>query len=331
MQIRRLTYFDYPKLKRLISYLSNEETDRLAKSLIKETLGILNSLMPLALKFKPESFILIENQEILGLVTISSPAGNPYKKIITRLIFKENMYEIGEQLISFVIQKYGAMGVKSFIVTVDECHDELMNLFIKRCGFRQCASEILWKIEHPTITTSTIKWRYAQNSDARNIMELFNSELENIYKPALLREEKEFKEVLFSGFNDYYKTRYIIDEENKILCYFSITTTDNLNYLIDLTTNSGYEIDFEQVINLALNELKHKRTTFYPIIKHKKYTKNSSKFEEFLQKKSYKPIQTQHILVKDYYSPILETDSNWKVFLLGENHISTSQYYKSKD
>ena len=91
MQIRRLTCFDYHKLKRLVSYLCNDENDKLAKTIMEEPIGLLNTILPLQLKFKSESFILVENHEILGLITTARTAGNPYKINITRLIFKENL------------------------------------------------------------------------------------------------------------------------------------------------------------------------------------------------------------------------------------------------
>ena len=103
--IRRLTCFDYPKLKKLISYLCTDDNDKLAKSLMEEPVGIINAVLPLYLKFKSESFILVDGKEILGLITTIRTAGNPYKINITRLIFKENLYDIGKQLVNFVVKK----------------------------------------------------------------------------------------------------------------------------------------------------------------------------------------------------------------------------------
>lgn len=323
MQIRRLTYFDHRKLKTLVSYLCNDENDKLAKSIMQEPLGLINSILPLAIKFSPESFILVDNNEILGLITTARTPGNPYKINITRLIFKENMYEVGKQLVEFVIHRLGAKGATSFQVTIDECHDELFNLFINGCGFRQCASETLWKIDHPTPEKIHFNFRHAQNSDANKIADLYNSEVINIYKPSLTRHAKEFQDNLFLGFNDYYKTRYVIEESKKILGYFSITTCDNLNYILDLTTNSGYDFEYEKIINVMLCEIARKKRAFYPLIKQKKYIKNSEDFENYLKSKNYYPIQTQQILVKDYYKPIAQESTNWNVFVLGENEISS--------
>lgn len=324
MRIRRLTYFDYPKLKKLISYLCTDDNDKLAKSIMEEPIGFINAMLPLRLKFKSESFILVEDKEILGLITTVKTPGNPYKINITRLIFKENLYNVGKQLVEFIIQKFGAKGATSFTVTIDECHDELFNLFINGCGFRQCASETLWKIERPTPEKSSLNWRYAQSCDAKRIEDLYNSEVINMYKPSLLRDKKEFQDPIFEGFIDYYKTRFVIEENNKILGYFSITTRDNLNYILDITTNSGYDFDYNDIINVMLCEIARKKRAFYPLIKQKKYIKNAEKFGDYLKSKNYLPIQTQQILVKDFYKPVKEESAAWKVFILGENQITTN-------
>jgi len=322
MQIRRLTYFDYRKLKRLVEYLCTDDNDKIAKSIIEAPVGFLNAALPLPFKFKSESFILIEKDEILGLITVVRTPGNPYKINITRLIFKENLYDAAGQLVDFVVQKYGALGAQSFMVTIDECHDELFNLFINACGFRQCASETLWKIEKPIPEKSDCSWHYAKNSEAYQIAELYNSELINMYKPSLLRHPKEFQEAFFKGLTDVYKMRYVIDEGNSILGYFSITTSDNLNYILDMTLNSGYNFDYDKIINVMLCEIASKKRAFFPLIKQKKYVKNSESFEDFLKSKGYYPIQTQQILVKDFYKPVKENSNSWKVFVLGENQVT---------
>lgn len=320
--IRRLNCFDYPKLKELISYLCNDDSDKLAKNLMAEPLGIINAMMPLSMKFRSESFILIEGKEILGLITSVCTPGNPYKINITRLIFKENRYEIGRQLVEFLIQKMGGKGANTFSVVIDECHNELFDLFVNGCGFRQCSSETLWKIEHPAPEKTDLRWRYAQSSDSEKIAQLYNDEVINIFQPSLLRHPKEFKSEFFQGFTKYYKTRYVCEESDKILGYFSVTTEDNLNYILDITTNSGYEFEYDKIINVMLCDIARKKHAFYPFVKQKKYTKNSQRLEDYLKSKGYYPIQTKHILVKDFYRAVKEESKNWNVFVLGESQIS---------
>ena len=59
--IRRLTCFDYPKLKRLVSYLCTDDNDKMAKNFAQDSISFVNAILPLNMKFKPESFILIED------------------------------------------------------------------------------------------------------------------------------------------------------------------------------------------------------------------------------------------------------------------------------
>ena len=96
-----------------------------------------------------------------------------------------------------------------------------------------------------------------------------------------------------------------------------------MNYIFDIVTNSGYGLDYDKIINALLCEIARKKKAFFPLIKQKKYMQNGENFGEYLKSKGYIPIQTQHILVKDFYKPIKEEAADWKVFLLGENQISS--------
>ena len=164
-------------------------------------------------------------------------------------------------------------------MTTDECHEELLELFCNGCGFRICSSETLWKIENPQPIKSDIKYRYAQKSDSEEIAQLYNSEIDTIYRQSLSRNPKEFTEPLFEGFKDYYKTRFVLEENNKIVGYFSITTYDNMNYIYDLTLNSGYEFDYDKIVGSMMWEVGQKKKLFYPLIKQKRYIKKSGELE----------------------------------------------------
>ena len=97
-----------------------------------------------------------------------------------------------------------------------------------------------------------------------------------------------------------------------------------------MTLNSGYDFDYEKIINVMLCEIARKKRAFYPLIKQKKYIKDSEKLENHLKTKGYNPIQTKQILVKDFYKPVKQESTNWSVFLLGEDQgIISSHNIKS--
>ena len=89
--IRRLNCFDTPKIKKMISYLGSDDGEKFSKAITNEAFVMLHAILPLKYKFLPESYILLEKGEILGLITVVPTSGNPYKINITRLIFQQNL------------------------------------------------------------------------------------------------------------------------------------------------------------------------------------------------------------------------------------------------
>ena len=327
MRIRQLNCFDIPKIRKMTEYLGSDDSDRFAKEMKSEAARVIHKFLPLKYKFLPESYIFLDKNEILGMITVLPTMGNPYKINITRLIFQNNLYDVGKQLVDFVIARYGAKGATSFSVTIDQSHEELFNLFLNQCGFRHCSSENLWKLEgvnydnvHPA------PFRAYQNQDSKKVSDLYNGELNSLYKPALVRIKTEFREPFFEGITNFYKNRYVLEEpsHHRIIAYMSIMTGDNQNFILDLTTSSGYEISYDEILAFAMREIGARKTTFYAFSKQKKYSKNSEKFGEYLKSKNFNCIQTQNVLVKDLYKPIKQKENVLNVFLLGENQIATN-------
>ena len=322
--IRRLNCFDAPKIKKMISYLTDEDSEKFSRALTSDAMLIVHNLLPLKYKFLPSSYILLEQKEILGLITVIPTRGNPYKINISRLIFQQNMYDVGKRLVEFVIARLGAKGASSFIVTVDQCHDELLNLFMQGCGFRQCSYENLWKLENfKPETEKKANFRYCQNSDADQVAKLYNNELKNLYKPSLQRLKEEYKEPFFAGMNNFYKNRYVLEEpsNHRIVAYLSITTSDNLNFIIDMSLNDGYNIPYDEIINFALGEISSRKKIFYAFLKHRQYTNNADLLEKYLHERNLNCIQTQCVLVKDFYKPVKQQENSLQIFLFGENEV----------
>ncbi len=325
--IKRLNCFDAPKIKKMISYLGSDDGAKFSKDITTEAFTLLHALLPLKYKFLPESYILLENNDILGLITVVPTAGNPYKINITRLIFRQNMYDVGKRLVEFVIARFGAKGAISFNVTVDQSHDELLNLFMQGCGFRQCSYENLWKLDNfKPKTDKKAGFRYCQNSDAKQVSLLYNNELKNLYKPSLERIKEEYKEPLFAGMTNFYKNRYVLEEpsNHRIISYLSITTSDNSNFIIDMSLNDAYNIPYDEIINFALGEISRRKIIFYAFLKHRQYTVNADILEQYLHERNLKCIQTQCVLVKDFYKPVKQNESPLQIFLFGENKLASN-------
>lgn len=326
-RIRRLTCLDIPKIEKMIEYLDNKDNYKFTQALKNEAMTLLHTMLPLKYKFLPESYVLCEGKEILGLITVIPTMGNPFKINISRLIFGNNYYDAGKQLVEFIIARFGAKGATSFCVTVDQSHDELLHLFSDGCGFRHCSYENLWKIENfKPENVHAANFRPCQNFDAKQVSRLFNGELKSLFRPSLERNKNEYKEPFFTGLTNFYKNRYVLEEPQKkrIIAYLSITTTDNINFILDLSVNEGYNLSYDEILYFAMKEISMRKTEFYAFIKHKQYTKTADDFEVYLKSRGFNCIQTQHVLVKDFYKPVKQTENAFQVFLFSDNKVSAN-------
>ena len=88
--IRKFNFFDTKRVKKLISQIGYDCSDIILKTLIGQICSIMHLFVPLKYKFLPETFLYLDNGEIIGIITVVPTRGNPYKINITRLIFRRH-------------------------------------------------------------------------------------------------------------------------------------------------------------------------------------------------------------------------------------------------
>ncbi len=331
--IRQLSLLDGSKLKKMIAFLGNDEAERFIKIIMNQSWSLIHRFLPLKFKFLPESYVLEEGKELHGVITITPEKGNPYKLSITRLMFEKNYYEVGKQLIDFTISKYGAKGADTFIVSIDDSYDELLKLFTSACGFRQCGSEILYRMPlkaHRINRDEKIIFRPFKNSDIPTVCEIYNNSVITHFKPSLLKHKNEFKDAFFSGLSNNYELKYLMEDISlkKILAYFAIKTFDNINYTVDITVQDGYEIDYSLIFGFINREIRRRKKDFTIFVKVKKYTKNTDRLEEYLNKKECTQIKNQVILVKDFYKLVKEPSKKAGLVMFNETNPTIRTNFK---
>ncbi len=315
-KIRSLALTDIPKLKKMISLISNLNGADVAfgyKSYVPFPLNLINRFLPLRFKFAQDSYVAIEDGKICGLITIKSQERNPLNWRITKLVLDENGYDIGRQLVSFVIARYGAMGANTFTVKVDENHEELLELFSKGCGFRVCASEQLWKMEEVKLSSSSLDkgfFRPFKNSDASVAASIYNELIFPHFRYSLAKMPQEFENVLCSGLQKTSFFRYVLEDRSKhsIKGYFSIQTEDNENFILNVDLVSAFDNYLCDVINFAISQILMRKKHFNLYFRNKKYQVSGSKTEKYLSDNGFKNVKNQIVLVKDYYKRIQEDE-----------------------
>lgn len=321
VRIRKANYFDKFKLKKMISFLSSDAINHYTKVFMNMPFNFFHNLLPLQLKFLPESHVIEENKEIIGMITVSPTTGNPYKLNISRLFLEQDYFNAGKQLIEYVIAKYGAKGASSFIATIDDSYDELLHLFVDGCGFRQCSSEQLWKMDSIRFTeTQNTFFRPYKNSDAQAVAMLFNDSVITHFKHSISRNKNEYIEPFFKGLSSSSKFKYVIEDENlkTLKAYLSITTADNVNFILDVTSSQWYECTWDDILSFAINQISKKQKDFFLFVKVKKYSTNAENFEKYLLEKGFRCVQNQLVLVKDFYRLIKEEQPAQRILLFNE-------------
>lgn len=317
-KIRKLNFFDKPKLKKFMTFLQTNGGTEFLDLMTNVFPGHLHYLLPLKYKFLNESYLLTEEKNVLGLVTTNTFHGNPYKINIAQLMFRENAYEDAQQMIEYIIAQYGALGAHTFFALIDERFVELANVMLSACGFRQCSSEQIWEVTKKRYKKPrTLSYRRVRRSDAKAVAEIYNDSLITHFKPTLTRLESEFCEGLCSGLRYLTEYRYVIEENSKIIGYFKIITPDNKNYTVDFNYSSGYEIDFDNIMYLVKREITKRQKDFKLFVKLKKYINTNDLQKTYFEHKGFKCVNTKILLVKDFFKQVKEYSYEEKYSLAG--------------
>ena len=319
-KIRKLYYFDKKKTQEMISFLNNEHDNYINHIMFNPFLP-LHYFLPLNLKFLPESYLLKEDDEYKGLVTIA-PTKSKYKRMeIQKLFFEENTLSDAVELIQFVVSKYKAMGALSILVKVDDYLPELVTMLISKCGFTQISYEKFWRINKFLEEPFDKKiFRPFRNSDAKAVTNLYNDSLLPHFRPLLSKELKEFKESMFKGLSYCSEYKYVIEDEKTkaIIAYVNISSSDNENYILDITQSAWVNLDINSIISFATYQIKNRRKKFGLFVRTKRYTDLGEKYEEQFLNNNFECIQNQIVLTNSSARVLKEKQENAKFTVLAD-------------
>lgn len=317
-KIRNLKIQDIPKLKKMISMISDMSSQNITfgyRSFIPFPVNLIHDLLPIQLKFLSESLVSIDEGTINGMISLTPQEGNPHSWKIRNLFLNKNSYDTGSQLIGYATAKYGAMGANTFTVRVDHELDELMELFSKGCGFRMCSSEQLWKMNEVKLVKPSIEkgfFRPFKDEDAPEVKNIHNDSIFPHFRYSLAKTTREFENVVFSGLSQNSSFKYVLEENNSIKGYFCIQTEDNKNFVLDIDLVQGYDDCYCDLINFAIGQILIRKKHFNLFVLNKKYQVSGAKFEEYLSNTDFTCVKNEVVMVKDYYKKIQEEKRSQK-------------------
>ena len=326
-KIKKISYRNIFHIKKLISVISSDNimSYRRLFFLSVPITFIQNLVYSVLLRRFTETYVVSDNNNVLkGVISVKAQHGNPYKWQIKRLLLAKNSHEEGKQLVEYIIAKFGARGVDTFYVAIDDLQHDLIDLFIKGCGFRLCGYETLWHVTNINFIVEDIDTKFFKpfkDEDAQLAADLFNSTLITHYKYSLSKEKEEFADRFFQGLNFETNFKYTLNDEksNYIKSFIEIKTLDNVNYFIDTIVPPQYFELYPQILSFAVKEILKRTKKFHLYIKNRKYLQGSDQLENFFKENKFELLQNNAVLVRDFFKPIKENKSvyNEAVILSG--------------
>lgn len=318
-KIRKLYYFDKKNTQEMISFLNNSARDTYVNHIMFNPFIPLHHLLPLGLKFLPESYVLKEKPSIKGLITVAPTKCMQKKMEIQKLLFEENDYSTASELVQYVVSKYKAMGASSFIVKVDDYLPELLTMFVSKCGFSQISYEKLWRVtKFLDASYNKKEYRSFRNSDSTAVANLYNDSLLPHFRPLLSKAPREFNESLFKGLAYYSEYKYVIEDvktKNIVGC-ITITTSDNENFVVDIIQSGWIELDINSVLSFASDKIKKRKNKFGLFVKSKRYTNFGEKYESKFVEDGFECVQNQIVLTNSSARILKETSKSGKYTVL---------------
>lgn len=337
-KIRPLYYFDKKYAREMISFLNDDVL--FINNIVFNPLAPLYHLLPLSLKSFPESYVLKENKEMKGLITVA-PAKTPTKQMeIQQLLFEDNCYGDAEEMIQYVVSKYKAMGTASIIVRIDDYLSDLIRTFVSKCGFSQISYEKLWQLkENNNLSLIDFEtkfnpklFRSYRNSDAQLAATLYDDELLPNIRPLLGKDTKEFKDEFFKGLSyiTEYKYVYCDYKTKRVYAFLFIRSTDNKNFVLDIINSAWDDINIEEIVSFAYYQIKKRTKDAKLFVKTKKYVQQNEKIEKELIDNNYECIQNKVVLTNSSMRVIKNEVQEKKYTVLGQFYSGLSITNKSE-
>jgi hypothetical protein len=312
-KIRQLKQQDIKKIQAMIQYV----VPGVAANLISEDkfmlypLNLIHSLLPVHMKFFQETYVAVEKDEVLGLISLTPDTKQKTRWRINKLILNVNAYDVGKQLIDFVVNKYGGAGVETFITILEETAAEAIALFMNNCGFRSCTHIHVFESINLNFDNNCIDnidlLRDVKSSDAKNLQEFEQQSIFPQFRISLTKSEGDFKVGLKSKFTNKVignQTRKFIFEDRKkkiIEGYVNISTLDQKHYWADIILSLAYQDYYEDILKYTISYVKSLTKDAVLSVYVKKYYQSSEKLKEVLIDNGFIAANHYQVLVKDYW------------------------------
>ena len=272
----------------------------------------ISQFLPLNMQFMPAIFVAVSREKVLGLIWLSKDGEHSRRWKIDQLIMDpdSSSYDVGTQLVNYVINRYGGDGVQTFLAFVDQNYTTGLGL-LRTCGFRRCgrlhnfSHNSPASLELPAVNINGL--REGSNEDSGRVKDLYNETLPPEARVCLEKSWRDFYKPIGQSFAEkvrgqFFK-RWVVEDvvRDTLTGAVSITTEDFQNFYLNIIVNSAYEGLYKEILAFAVQQCLQNTSSARVHLDCFEFNKASV---ETLETTGFHRNSIAEVLVKDYWIPI---------------------------
>lgn len=315
IKIRALRPGDMKQVLGLLKRYSEEENEYSVLQKLQQLyipMHRVSQVLPLNMQFMPAIFVAVSRDHVLGLIWLSRDGAHSRRWKIDQLIMDPEAfsYDVGTQLVNYVINRYGGEGVQTFLAYVDQHYSTGLGL-LKSCGFRRCTRMHYFThtgpsaLELPPPSISGL--RESSNGDSGKLKSLYNDTLPPEARICLEKSWRDFYRPLNQAMSDKMKglfcKRWVVEDavHDVVIASIAITTVDFQNFFFDIMVSPGYDDLYQEVLTFGIQQAL--QNTGNARI-HTEVFEFAKSGVETLETLGFHRNSIAEVLVKDYWIPI---------------------------
>lgn len=275
-------------------------------------LQLLSQMLPIQFQFLPAIFVATAQKKVLGLIWLNKDGRSTTRWRIDQLILdpEASTYDIGTQLINYVINRYGAEGAQTFLAYVNHYYSTGLSL-LKTCGFRQCNRIRYFTHQSPAkikLDSARPKGvRESRAGDSRDLASLYNATLPPTAKTGMKKEPADFQctfgHQLTSRMKGGFFKRWVIEDcqRNCVVGFGDLSSRNYQDFSIALFINPGWEDCFSDLLTFILQQVLLVTSSGHV---HIECSDKATDAMTILKELGFTETSTIEILVKDYWIPV---------------------------